>query len=129
MKSINGNNKQERQINKAKKYLNIDLKNSSNNYLEIEKFDEENTFAFLGEGKIIEQFGSYAFNPVNSKDEKAIWKKTYSVIEATLNKKQSFFIFKSWDGDHSKLIDLAIGCDDLIKLSDFKGKKIFIKKN
>lgn len=128
MKTINGKNKSERQINKTQKYLNIELKNNSNNYFEIESFDSSKAFAFLGEAKLIDKYQSFAFNPLNSKDGKAIWKKTFAVMKATLDKKNFFYIFNSYEGDHQKLLDLSEGHDDIIKLSSIS-TKIFVEKN
>ncbi|MBN4089702.1 hypothetical protein [Mycoplasma enhydrae] len=42
MKTINGKNKLERQINRAKKYLGIDLEVESNRYLRVKKQEYEN---------------------------------------------------------------------------------------
>jgi hypothetical protein len=41
MTTINGRNKQERLINKAKKYINVDITSSSNKYNTVRTNDED----------------------------------------------------------------------------------------
>lgn len=120
MKTINGNNKLERQINKAKKYLNIDLVEQSNKYLKIADFDKENTFIAVGDSwKLVKNGELIVIDSTNL--EKAIFKKEFGCLyEKDSYFNGSFCIFKSYgEKEHQILKEISEGCDDIWKLEDF----------
>lgn len=132
MKTVNGKNKLERQINKLKKYLNIIVEERSNKYLTITDFDEENTFIFIGTPRYVKDGDLCLIEPINATEplffkswsvyyEKASWYFNY----------QDFVIFKTWEGNHKKVIELAKGADDVFLLKDFMEgvmKDVYLKK-
>lgn len=83
MKTVNGKNKLERQINKAKKYLGIELVESSNQYLKVKSYDEANTYVVSKEAaKLVKNGELYVIKPQNWNDEiKPLFVKPFATIE------------------------------------------------
>lgn len=135
MKTVNGKNKLERQINKAKKYLNIELVESSNKYLKIKNFDKENTFIIFNNFDISKNGEWALIRPVNkSNPDKPFFKKEFGTINGKMyfHKDVEFCIFKSFGNDeHNELLDLAKGFDDVYLLSDWieMKKEFLVEKN
>lgn len=131
MKTTNGNNKLERLINKAYKYLSITLKKASNKYLYIEKVDENDNemvlLAPLNSAKLAStKYGSkYAINVDNI--EETIWVASFAAIELN-NYHNDLIIFKINKNYVSeslwKNIEEALkGFDDIWLVSEFIKKK------
>lgn len=120
MKTINGNNKLERQITKAQKYLNIELVDSSNKYLEIKNYDQETTFIFFGKPKMVKNGELMVLETLNGKP---IFLKSWAGLVEN-NYFGEFVIFKSWSGNHAELLELAKGCDDVWLLKDYQNDLI-----
>lgn len=131
MKTTNGNNKLERLINKAYKYLSITLKKASNKYLYIEKVDENDNemvlLAPLNSAKLVStKYGSkYAINVDNI--EETIWVASFATIELN-NYHNDLIIFKINKNYVSeslwKNIEEALkGFDDIWLVSEFIKKK------
>lgn len=130
MKTVNGNNKLERQINKAKKYLNLTLKEDTNKYLKVDINSIDNdVFIWFGEPKTT-KYESLMIKPLNG-NEKVFFKKEWATIKQTNYYLGSFVIFKSFgENEYNELCEIAKGCDDLWNLKEFaKTKNIAIEKN
>lgn len=115
----------ERQINKAKKYLGIELEVVTNNYLKIANIeDKANTYIAFGEAVshlIAKEL--YVIKPING-NGKVFFIKDW----ATINENGSYYygnyvIFQPYTlHDKSLAKELAKGADDLFNLNDFINK-------
>lgn len=133
MKSVNGKNKLERQINKAKKYLGIELINASNKYLKIGNIeDKENTYVIFGEGiKYSELKELFILKPLNSNGEVIFIKEWASISEMGSYYYGDYVIFKPFKEEDKNLAKkLSNGYDDIYNLDEFirKNGSFLIKK-
>lgn len=132
MKTVNGNNKLERQINKALKYNELVLVEDSNKYLRIEKWNESKTFFVSNESVKFgsNQYGEYAMLiPLNI--AKPIFIKPWNVINAYgLDGGQvGYFVYTYKDSDAATLNDLVKGDDGVLNLNPEINNRFRIKKN
>lgn len=125
MKTINGNNKLERQINKANKYLGIELVENTNKFLKIENIkDKENTYIAFGEAISYSTSKElFIIKPINANG------KVFFVKEwATINESNNFYhgkyvIFQPYKLEDKLLAkELAKGADDIFNLNDYINK-------
>lgn len=134
MKSINGNNKTERLINKAKKYLDINLRPKSNKYWIVE--DEslnQSHFIVLASSikKINSKYGEcLRIKPLNSKDDKCYFVPIYKALHITYWS-SNVYLIKVNDKDIEELLDLASGCDDIMTAKSYSSNSngIVLDKN
>lgn len=125
MKTINGNNKLERQINKANKYLGIELVENTNKFLKIENIkDKENTYIAFGEAISYSTSKElFIIKPINS-NGKVFFAKEW----ATINEDNNFYhgkyvIFQPFKLEDKLLAkELAKGADDIFNLNDYINK-------
>lgn len=102
MKTINGNNKLERQINKAAKYVGVNLKEVSNQYLKIEEvLQAENVI--IQKGKTIDtKYGLKVFFEVAGEN---FWINEYNTIKLSeYHNIESIFVIKLNDFQKDKFI-------------------------
>lgn len=92
MKTINGKNKLERQLNKAIKYVGVELKEYSNKYLRIEKVLETKN-VIIQKGKIIDtKYGLKLFFEVAGE---SFWINEYNSIKLSeYYNLESLFVIK-----------------------------------
>lgn len=102
MKTINGKNKLERQINKAIKYCGVNLKEVSNKYLKVEKvLETENVI--IQKGKIIDT--KYGIKVVFDVAGENFWINEYNTIKLSeYHNLESIFIIKLNDFQKDKFI-------------------------
>lgn len=132
MKTVNGNNKLQRQINKALKYNEMVLVEDSNKYLRIEKWNESKTFFVSNESVKFgcNQYGEYAMLvPLNI--AKPIFIKPWNVINAYgLDGVQLGYFVYVWKDEHAATLnDLVKGDDGLLNLNPELNSRFRIKKN
>lgn len=121
MKSVNGNNKLERQINKAKKYMDIVLEESSNKYLIIRDFDKTNTFIVVNAAKRVKGRELTVIEPANS-NGKVIFKPTWATLKINNFKSgyNELTIFQEKDPEKLNwLKELCAGADDIYTLENY----------
>lgn len=117
MKSVNGNNKAERLVNKAKKYLDLTLRLASNKYWEIEK-DSLNDSHFIVLPSTIKvvngKFGQcLRIQPLNSIDDKCYFIPIYKAMHLT-HWGKNLYLIKVNDKDIPEFLEIAKGDDDVI---------------
>lgn len=102
MKTINGNNKLERQINKAIKYVGVNLKEVSNKYLKIaEVLQTENVI--VQKGKIVDT--KYGLKIVFEVAGETFWINEYNTIKLSeYHNLESIFVIKLNDFQKDKFI-------------------------
>ena len=121
MKSVNGNNKLERQINKAKKYMDIVLEESSNKYLIIRDFDKTNTFIVVNAARRVKCGELTVIEPANSQG-KVIFKPTWATLKINNFKTgyNELTIFQEKDPEKINwLKELCFGADDIYTLENY----------
>lgn len=125
MKTINGNNKLERQINKALKYVDLELKQISNNNLKIVKFSNKNFLIAKESYKVLDtKFGrKILIEPLNS--DKKYWINDYNTILLNEYYHKGAIVIRVNDNQLNDFNELANGCDDIYRLDIFK--ELFIK--
>lgn len=132
MKSINGNNKLERQINKAKKFLGIELVDHSNQYLKINDIEDKgNTYIILGEGiKYSKLKDLFILKPLNSNGRVFFVKEWAAISEMGSYYYGDYVIFKPYKEEDKILAkELSKGYDDLYNLEEFIRKNgLFLVK-
>ena len=118
-KNANGTNKLERQKNKAKKYLGIELIDYSNTYWKIGKFDPTNTFILFTNYRIVKNGEMVIIEPLNRVRE--YFKKTFGVIyEERPYYYNAYVIFQSYgEKQQEELLELCKGFDDIYLLKDW----------
>ena len=128
-KNANGTNKLERQKNKAKKYLNIELVDYSNTYWHIGDYDRENTFILFTNFRIVKNGELVIIEPLNRVRE--YFKKSFAVIyEERPYYYNAYVIFKSYgDKQHEELMELVSGYDDIYLLKDWIDKNQHTKNH
>lgn len=122
MKSINGNNKLERQINKAKKYLGVELEVATNNYLKIANIeDKENTYIAFGESvSHLRTKELYVIKPINGNGKVFFIKDWATIAEDNSFYNGKYVIFKPYSlQDKLAAAELAKGFDDICNLNAF----------
>ena len=121
MKTVNGNNKLERKINKAEKYVGVILEEKTNKYLKVVDCDDDN-YIYFGEYNIIDtKYGvMVVIDPSNS--PKAFWINEYETVHDN-NYYGSFVILKANDYNRDLLKRLDEGKDDVFKLKDILDKE------
>lgn len=131
MKNCLGSNKLERQINRAKKYMNIELVESSNKYLKIKSW-AENTFVIVNNTKLVKNGELTVIQPINGNGE-VFFKNTWATLRINNYKTNYNTLCVFVENDETKLAklnELANGCDDLWRLEDFlKNQKVEIERN
>lgn len=133
MKTINGNNKLERQVNKAKKYLGIELVNASNKYLKINDIeDKENTYIIFGEGINYSQLKDlFILKPLNGNGNVFFVKEWAVISEMGSYYYGDYVIFKPFKEEDKNLAkELSKGYDDIYNLDEFirKNGQFLVKK-
>lgn len=125
MKTINGNNKLERQINKALKYVDLELKQISNNNLKIVKFSNKNFLIAKESYKVLDtKFGKkILIEPLNS--DKKYWINDYNTILLNEYYHKGAIVIRVNDNQLNDFNELANGCDDIYRLDSFN--ELFIK--
>ena len=113
MTTINGKNKTERLINKAKKYVNVDLRSTSNKYFVAATDDKNVLVADKGTWSIKKtRYGvKYLIEPNNL--EKPFWIAHFAVVEGSLGQ----LIFKPWKMT-DEIEKCLIGRDGLYRLTE-----------
>lgn len=122
MKSINGNNKTERLVNKAAKYLNLTLKPKSNKYWSVEEESLDQSHFIVTSNsikKINTKYGQcFKITPLNSKNEKSYFVPIYKAMHITYWS-SNVYLIKANDKDVAELLDLAKGFDDIMLAKDY----------
>ena len=134
MKTQNGNNKLERQINKAKKYLEIELVKFSNRYLCIENVNPNKKYYFVDPQScsIVKNGKLLLIKPLNLKREKPFFFKIFAVLKTSdYFNGGGFIVCPFWENDKEKMANLAKGYDDIVPLNlkKLNGYKIKIGEN
>lgn len=131
MKNCLGSNKLERQINRAKKYMNIELVESSNKYLKIKSW-AKNTFVIVNNTKIVKNGELTLIQPINGNGE-VFYKPSWATLSINNFKTNYNTLTVFVENDPIKLKrlnELAYAHDDLYRIEDFMEiKKIEIEKN
>ncbi|MFW6273245.1 MAG: hypothetical protein ACOC2U_05655 [bacterium] len=126
MKTVNGKNKLERQINKAKKFTGVTLEEKSNKYLKVTDA-EEHVYIYFGDFADIEtKYGrKIKFTPVNA--QKDYWMNEWGTVQDK-NYYDSFVIFKAYNDQlKQEFSELAKGADDVFELRNV-GSCILVRK-
>jgi len=126
MKTVNGKNKLERQITKAKKYSGAEIYDATNKYLKV-RDAEKDTYIFFGEFKDLDtKYGEkILIEPVNA--EKPIWLNKWATINED-NYYDTFVIFRAFnDKMKAECERLNKGQDDLFNLKDLIKQDPYIK--
>lgn len=130
LKYVNGKNKLERQINKAKKYVGLTLAHASNNYLKVIGIDDpENTYVFFGD--VNEWNDKVIIQATNM--NKGIFIKKFATVQSKMWREGGFVYFTIFrpffDNDKALCKENAKGAEDLFLLSDWlKNNNLEIKK-
>lgn len=120
MTTLNGKNKVERQINKAKKYLGIELVRASNKYLNIESVDSNKKYYFVSPTSclVVKNGELLMVKPLNKKDEKPFFFKTFAVLKTSeYFNGGGFIVSPFWSDVKKEMSNLSKGFDDIVPLN------------
>lgn len=133
MKTVNGNNKEERLINKAKKYLGLDLIWTSNKYTKIapnQTISDNLILVAPSAVKILNtKYGEkLLIEPINAKEDFQIWEQPWKAIKAYNGAGgDAGLIVNLSDANIQKLVDSGLldGADDIFKLNTLDTKTYY----
>ena len=120
-KNINGKNKAERTLNKAKKYLNLDLMNNSNQYYRVDESKpiDDNLLLYTGDDwKIVDtKYGRKVYAETDNAGE--LWLTDWATLIVKVVNTHDFmkdavlFKISPKQKNYELLKEKAIGCDDI----------------
>ena len=120
LKNVNGKNKLERQINKAKKYVGLTLADASNKYLKIIGIDDPaNTYIFFGETN---EYEDKVIIQAENMD-KGIFVKKFATVQSQMWRNGGFVYFTIFrpffDNDKAACAENAKGAEELFNLNEW----------
>ena len=130
LKNVNGKNKLERQINKAKKYVGLTLAHASNNYLKVIGIDDPaNTYVFFGETNEYED--KVIIQATNM--DRGIFIKKFATVQSKMWRNGGFVYFTIFrpyfDNDKKMCEENAKGAEELFNLNEWlKNNGLEIRK-
>lgn len=129
MKTVNGKNKLERQITKAKKFVGVELEEKSNKYLQVTNLESVASDVYIYFGNFADLQTKYGrkikFQPLNA--QKEYWFNEWGTIHDK-NYYDNFVIIKAYnDKLREEFSELAKGADDVFELRNF-GQPILVRK-